>query len=165
MAAATTTRFLATILFSSRTVNASMLCACIFASGCDRSAPVGEKLGPSDVAASSSTDDGQTGTVTVEFYLSKSDDDAMQSVEVDYVAADASVESVMRKVESPAVVIDGGGRTAFVSQIGDLKTTEGEGWTYRIDGEFVPLGIGSAKVTPPATITWRHGEWDSATSD
>ena len=105
----------------------------------------------------------QTGTVTVEFFLDDSDDPL--TVIVDDIASGVTVADVMQGIESPVIEISGSGITAFVSKIGDLATAGGEGWTYRVNNEFVQTGIGTTTLTPPATVSWSHGSWDPEQSE
>lgn len=104
---------------------------------------------------SATATDSVTGIVTVEIIQ----DEDTQTFQVDNVAAGATVESVMRKVDGIEVSISGSGNLAFLEQIGDQATQNGEGWTYTIDGERVERGIGASKLTPPATITWTYGDY------
>lgn len=105
----------------------------------------------------------ETGSVTVEFLLGDSDDPV--TVVVDDVTSGSTVAEVMQGIESPVIEMSGSGITAFVSKIGDLATADGDGWTYRVDDEFINTGIGTTILTPPATVTWSHGSWDSKQSE
>jgi len=114
--------------------------------GCYRSASVAER--------SSQT----TGTVTIEIVTEQD----TQSIEFHDVATGTSLEQIMRKVEDVPITVQGSGMTAFVDKIGDLSTGSGDGWTFEIDGQFANQGIGNTKLSPPTTVTWRFGDFDSA---
>ena len=96
-----------------------------------------------------------TGTVTVEVALQGE----IKTVQIDDVEEGTTVEAVMRRMEDPVAEIKGSDTTAFVHTIGDLATSGREGWTFKIDGEFSPQGVGSATVHPPTTISWRFGDF------
>ncbi len=96
-----------------------------------------------------------TGTVKVVIQANGSHTDFT----VDGVEHGATVESVMRKIDSLDITITGTGLTAFVSEIDGLATSPVEGWLYEIDGEHASKGIGSTTINPPATVTWKFGEF------
>lgn len=95
------------------------------------------------------------GTVTVEIALQGE----VKTVQINDVEQGATVEAVMRRMEDPVVQINGSDTTAFVHTIGDVATAGREGWTFKIDGEFSPQGVGSATLHPPTTISWRFGDF------
>ncbi|TWU61790.1 hypothetical protein V7x_34790 [Crateriforma conspicua] len=102
-----------------------------------------------------------TGPVTVEVIS----DDSTQTVTIDDVAEGTTLEDVMRQVESLDVGVTGSGEMAFVdSMLGQSTGTEG-GWTFKVDGEFSKLGIGSVKLSPPTTVTWAYSDWPDAASE
>ncbi|QDV62799.1 hypothetical protein Mal65_19350 [Crateriforma conspicua] len=121
--------------------------------GC-RDATVTSPATTDDVAVS-------TGPVTVEVIS----DDSNQTVTIDDVAEGTTLEDVMRQVESLDVGVTGSGEMAFVdSMLGQATGTEG-GWTFKVDGEFSKLGIGSVKLSPPTTVTWAYSDWPDAASE
>ncbi|MFG0291333.1 MAG: DUF4430 domain-containing protein [Rhodopirellula sp. JB044] len=76
-----------------------------------------------------------------------------------------TLESVMKKIENPNVVISGSGVTAFVQSIGDVETNAERGWTYTIDGEFATEGIGSTELKPGQIVRWRFTSFEEAMAD
>lgn len=104
-----------------------------------------------------------TGPVTVEFLHQGFDDQGFaREVTLEGIAAGSTVESVMRSIQDPPIVLRGRGVTAFVESIGGIKTSATDGWTYRVDGEFADRGIGTTELVPPARISWRFGAWDES---
>jgi hypothetical protein len=91
-----------------------------------------------------------TGTVTVEVAI----DDDVKVWSIDDVAAGATLEDVLRSTDDFPIEISGSGTTAFVNSIAGKSTSASEGWTYTIDGERAPAGIGSTTITPPTTVRW-----------
>ncbi|MDA8745758.1 DUF4430 domain-containing protein [Rubripirellula amarantea] len=86
-------------------------------------------------------------------------DGKTQKVVVEDVLEGTTLEAVMRNVEEIEIDISGSGTTAFVNQIGDVATGSTEGWTYKVDGKHVNVGIGSFELTPPTTVSWSYGEY------
>ena len=104
-----------------------------------------------------------TGPVTVEFLHQGLDDQGFaREVTLEGIAAGSTVESVMRSIQDPPIVLRGRGVTAFVESIGGIKTSATDGWTYRVDGEFADRGIGTTELVPPARISWKFGAWDES---
>lgn len=122
-----------------------MLCVALALAGCQRAKPP-------VVAPAVAT----TGTVTIEI----NHDGETRIYTVPDVAGGTSLETIMRSIDDLPITITGSGTTAFVHAIGDHATNANEGWTYKIDGEFVHSGIGSAELTPPTTVSWTFGESD-----
>ncbi|EMI55000.1 DUF4430 domain-containing protein [Rhodopirellula sallentina] len=81
------------------------------------------------------------------------------------VGEGTTLESVMKKIENPGVVISGSGVTAFVQSIGGVETNAERGWTYTIDGEFATEGIGSTELKPGQTVRWRFTSFEEAMAD
>ncbi len=53
----------------------------------------------------------------------------------------------------------GGGATAFVSQIDDLKNEgRGDNWVFSVNGELGDRSVGVFAVKPGDTILWRYGK-------
>ncbi|MCM2371742.1 DUF4430 domain-containing protein [Aporhodopirellula aestuarii] len=145
-----------------------MVCvAALGISGCRSEAPavVAEPDQPaSDVDAST------TGSVTIEIVSpeteateNETEDELMLADDFD-VAEGATVEDVMKEIQSPEIVIVGSGLTAFIQSIDGVETDGSRGWTYTIDGEFATEGIGSTEVTPGQTIRWQFTTLEEAMS-
>jgi hypothetical protein len=100
----------------------------------------------------------QPGTVTVVFAMP----DGEVRRELETVAAGTTIADVLAKIDDPKIEITGTGEMAFVKSIGELGTTEGEGWTFKVDGKWADRGIGAYELSPPATIQWSHGKFDPA---
>lgn len=118
------------------------LALAICVSGCSRStAPR-----PEAVAA-------EPGTVTVVIEIGG------QEIlrEVEQVQPGTTIADVMSRIEEPAIKIIGSGSMAFVDSIGELGTTAGLGWTFRVNGEWADRGVGAYALEPPAEIRWSHG--------
>ncbi len=94
-----------------------------------------------------------TATVTIEVESGES----TLTHKVDHVAFGTTLESLLRSSTELPFEITGSGRSAFVNAIDGKTTSGGEGWTYKIDGEFVHAGIGVTKLNPPTTVTWSFG--------
>ena len=109
-----------------------------------------------DRQSSADTDSKPGGRVT--FVIHQGADDVTFSV--DGIPQGATLETVMRKIDQTPISIRGSGPTAFVDQIGEIRTTGSEGWTYTDDGEFATRGIGEMQLHPPATVEWTFGEMD-----
>ncbi len=101
---------------------------------------------------------GTGGTVTMEVDV----DGNVQVIEMADVAAGTVLESLMRKMTDPQVMMRGSSTTAFVDSIGGKATSASEGWTFSVDGEFSNLGVGSTRLQPPTTIRWRYGDFESS---
>ena len=100
-----------------------------------------------------------TGTVTVTFnYV----DAPSETVQLPNIAENTSVLALMQMIESPVIVIQGSGINSLVTQIGDLKESSSEGWTYYVNGKWADQGIGSATISPGDEIQWRYGDWSSS---
>jgi len=95
------------------------------------------------------------GTVTVMIPVG----DEMTTHVIEDVAEGTSLETVMRKIEGADIELTGSGTTALVTSIGGLTNSGGEGWTYRVDGQWADRGIGTFALTPPTTVEWKHGEF------
>jgi hypothetical protein len=100
------------------------------------------------------------GTVTLRFAI----DGRQREVRVSEIRQGTSLESVMRQVEDPEIIIRGSGTTAFVDSIGGIPTSASEGWTFRVDGRFADRGIGTMVLDPPTTVTWSFGEMEPTDS-
>lgn len=79
---------------------------------------------------------------------------------VESVVDGTTVESFLRSLAAIPIEIRGSGTTAFVESINGISTGAESGWTYRIDGDFVPRGVGAVELHPPTTLEWRYGEWE-----
>lgn len=77
--------------------------------------------------------------------------------EVEQVQPGTTIADVMSRIEEPAIKIIGSGSTAFVDSIGELGTTAGLGWTFRVNGEWADRGVGDYALEPPAEVRWSHG--------
>ncbi len=77
------------------------------------------------------------------------------------VAEGTTLEAVMRQAKDLPIELKGSGWTAFVQSIDGVATNQTEGWTYKVDGEHANVGIGSLELSPPVTITWSFGAWES----
>ncbi len=101
------------------------------------------------------------GPVTIEVATAK----GTQVIEIQEVRAGTTVEGLMGSIKDVEIVITGSGSTAFLNKIGDLETAGSEGWTYKVDGEHVHEGIGTLQITPPTTITWTYGDYQTVPLD
>ena len=105
---------------------------------------------------SPTTIDAEVGTVTIEIRKA----DSARVIEVENAATGSTLEQVMRSIDEVPMDIRGRGLTAFVNEIDGLATSQSEGWTYRIDDEYVGEGIGSVTLTPPTKVVWQFGAWE-----
>lgn len=126
--------------------------------GCGRSATTGINT---EVAVAE-IDSADLGVVTVSINRPDGGDAmATRGFVVHDVATGTKVEEFMRRLnrEDPTLDIEitGDGQTAFLNKMDGVATGGGEGWTYRIDDEFVPKGIGVAELSPPTSLTWKFG--------
>ncbi|MBB3204595.1 hypothetical protein FHS27_000359 [Rhodopirellula rubra] len=135
-------------------------------SGCRVQTPV-EPAADENVA--SDVDAATIGTVTVEIASVSDDAEAGESDAGEpllnntiEISEGSTVESVMKKVESPEVVISGNGITAFVQSIDGVETDATRGWTYTVDGEFATEGIGSTELKAGQTVRWRFTTLEEA---
>lgn len=103
--------------------------------------------------------DVETGTVTVKVTWPNA---KTETVKVPDVVDGTTLESVMRQIDSINLNISGTGTTAFVRSIGGTATSESDGWTFTIDGEFAMQGIGSTELHPPTAVEWKFGGFESA---
>lgn len=124
--------------------------SCLIASGCSRPGTPVEEATVAELAPS------QVGTITVVFKLPEGE----LRREIESVASGTSIAEVMAKIEDPKIEMTGSGAMTFVKSIGELGTTDGEGWSFRVDGNWADRGIGAYKLTPPATVQWTHGTFD-----
>lgn len=76
--------------------------------------------------------------------------------ELEQVKPGTTIEEVMSRIDDPAIRIIGSGSTAFVDSIGELGTSAGLGWTFRVNGEWADRGVGTYALEPPAEIRWSH---------
>lgn len=95
------------------------------------------------------------GTVTIEVEM----DNRVQSIQVEEVLTGTTLETIMRGMTDPGVVMKGAASTAFVESIGGKATSGGEGWTFLVDGEYSHEGVGTTELSPPTTIRWQFGSF------
>lgn len=76
--------------------------------------------------------------------------------ELEEVKPGTTIAEVMSRIDEPAIKIIGSGSTAFVDSIGELGTSAGLGWTFRVNGEWADRGVGTYALEPPAEIRWTH---------
>lgn len=100
--------------------------------------------------------DAGVGQVTITIHKN----DQARVINVENIATGTTLEHVMRSIDEVPIEISGSGLTAFVNEIDGLATGPSDGWTYRIDGQYVGQGIGSVTLTPPTTVDWRFGAWE-----
>ncbi|MGB7323338.1 MAG: DUF4430 domain-containing protein, partial [Rubripirellula sp.] len=100
--------------------------------------------------------DAATGTVTIEIVSA----DETKTYTVDDVSEGSTLEQVMRSAKDFPAEITGSGTTAFVTSIDGQSTSASEGWTYKIDDEFIHEGVGVSTLSPPTTVTWKFTGWD-----
>lgn len=81
-------------------------------------------------------------------------------VTVPEVVEGMTLLEVMNRVDDPKVSIQGSGGNALVIGFGELTQAGGEGWTYRVNGEWADRGVGAFEVKPGDTITWSYGGYD-----
>lgn len=135
---------------------------CLLVVGCDgsqqvESPAVADSSSDVSIAADSASSESsvkKTGTVRFEFTV----DGQTETLEVEDVVEGATLETVMRGIEEPAVKMRGSASTAFVESIGDNATTGTKGWVFEVDGEIANQGVGSIEIQPPVTISWTYGE-------
>ncbi len=115
----------------------------------------------SEAPSGSETGQQQTGTVTIEILGG----DSVQRYSVPDVPDGTTLETVLVDLTEPTIEIQGSGTTAFVNRIGDLATSASEGWTYKIDGEFVNTGVGTTELHPPTTVSWNYGDFSMMSAE
>ncbi len=57
--------------------------------------------------------------------------------------------------------MSGSGSTALVKSIAGLPMEAGQGWIYRINGQWATRGIGQTEVLPGDEIRWQYGRFDA----
>ncbi|OYP35179.1 DUF4430 domain-containing protein [Rhodopirellula sp. MGV] len=113
--------------------------------------------GTEKVSTTETSQSGATGTVTIEIIPS---DGEPLSDSIENVADGATLETVMSQVDVARVTLRGSDTTAFVESIDGLGTTSGQGWTFKVDGEYANQGIGQTQLHPPTTVTWTYGTFE-----
>lgn len=81
-------------------------------------------------------------------------------VTIPEVVEGTTLLDVMKRIENPQVSIQGSESNALVIGFGDLMQAGGEGWTYRVNGEWADRGVGAYEVKPGDTILWSYGSYD-----
>lgn len=119
--------------------------------GCSGSTPPIDRSAATDIPS---------GTVTVVIPVG----DQTVRHEIESVPEGTTVAQVMAEISDPPVTLNGSGAMTFVESIGELDTSGGQGWSYRVDGEWADRGVGAYRLSPPASIEWSHGSYES-TSD
>ncbi len=109
-------------------------------------------------AAPPETQAEQTGPVVLIFELP----DGEVRQEIADVAAGTTIAQLLQQVTDPPLTITGSGAMTFVSAVGDLGTSQGEGWTFTVDDVKADRGVGSFTLAPPATIRWTHTRFAEA---
>ena len=102
----------------------------------------------------------ESGPVTIRFEWPENEPATTQVVED--VSAGTLLETVLRDLPEPEMEITGEGQTALVQSIGGIGISGERGWTFQINGNFATRGIGSTRLTPPTTITWRYTTFEEA---
>jgi len=78
---------------------------------------------------------------------------------VEDVRTGQTVDDVMRRIEGADVKISGSGVTAIITSIGEHANGGSAGWTYRVDDAWADRSMGVYELSPPATVTWKYGEF------
>ena len=72
---------------------------------------------------------------------------------------------MLRSAVDPSFQIRGSGETAFIESIGGIEPSDGEGWLFKVDGEFAMQGVGSTKLTPPSKVRWSLGTFSDVSDE
>lgn len=126
--------------------------------GCSSGSP------PASVAEKDSTTaetSPMVGTVTVEIVIDPEDVAKTVTKQVE-IKDGQTLESVMADLDGVTIQSSGSGVTAFIQSINGVETTADRGWTYTIDGDFAPEGIGSTKLVPGQTVQWKFATFEEA---
>jgi len=155
-----------------RPVIAGCIASVLIVAGCGRTATEPPTASATNGAATSrtagsgTTNSGTTGSGTTgsavkgPVTLQITIDDETRTVIVDDVADGTTLGDLMRTTRGVDTVITGSGEMSFLDSLAGRATSSDSGWTYRVDGEFGERGIGSVKLHPPTTVTWKFGGWD-----
>lgn len=133
---------------------AAAACILLFHAGCR---PAVEP-GPEQQSNAGAT--AEAGPVTVRFEWP--DDRPTTTEVVENVPAGTTLETVLRDLPQPEMQITGGGQTALVQSICGVEISGDRGWTFEINDNFATRGVGSTRLTPPTTITWRYTSFEEA---
>lgn len=136
-----------------------IICLTAFTIGCggqgtdsvDTSSDVGRQI--EEVRA-----EDRVGSVTVRIHI-PGGSPSLSTVDID---ADDTVADVLSRLPDLQVVMQGSGPMTFVSQIGDLPTAGGQGWSYRVNGEWADRSVGVFAVSPGDQIEWTYGDFDAS---
>ena len=112
--------------------------------GCQSSDPVTET-------------EGSVGPVTIRFQAGEK---AYPDVVIDDVADGTTLESLLRQLDGIEIDMSGSGAMAFVNSIDGIETNATEGWTFKVDGEFVNHGVGKTILHPPTKVEWSFGVFE-----
>lgn len=93
-------------------------------------------------------------TVTIRY-----PDGSIESSDVN-IDSDDTVADVLRRLSDLVVVMQGSGSMTFVAGIGDFTTAGGEGWSYRVNGQWADRSVGVYNVSPGDQIEWTYGNFD-----
>lgn len=97
------------------------------------------------------------GSVIVEF---RYPDKRLESLVVSPVRSGDSVLEVMRQIEQPEITIQGSGRNALLTRIGEFSNRGAEGWTFYVNGEWADRGIGDYPIQLDDKIEWQYGDFE-----
>lgn len=135
---------------------AALLCAAALV-GCDSAATTPGPPGPA--AADSRPADGQPAAVTgtVSILVQVPEGETLR--EEVTITGRQSVAAVMA-ASSLEMELRGSGEMALVQSLAGVPMKGGEGWIYKVDGQWAPRGIGQLEVEPGAEIRWQYGRFD-----
>jgi hypothetical protein len=156
-----------------RTFSIVLLVSVLSLAGCERNgtkesarsatagSPSADRTSSTAVASSpekSPTDQKRKVNIQIDF-----DDGAILTVDLDVGGEPILVEDLMKQLQehphAPKIELTGTGVTCFVRSIGGLDTTNGKGWTYKVNETRADVGIGQLTVSPGDWIQWNYAEW------
>ncbi len=125
-------------------------------SGCSRTSEEAKTERPA--AATGELPGGElAGSVIVEF---RYPDQRLESLVVSPVRSGDTVWQVMQQIEEPEITIQGSGRNALLTRIGEFSNRGAEGWTFYVNGEWADRGIGDYPIQVDDKIEWRYGDFE-----
>ncbi len=119
---------------------------CIVSLGCGtkpETKPTSERSSLGDIA------------VTIEFPDGK---DSIKEV-VDSAREGDTVLDVLQQLKLVSVESHGTGGNAFVTKIGDLETSAGEGWLFYVNDQWADRGAGAFELHKGDTVRWKYGSF------
>jgi hypothetical protein len=141
-------------------ISLRFLICCLFVSfiGCDTESSIDTKGSGLGVGSENKhvAADEKTGTVTV---IIRYPNGSVDSSDIG-IDADDTVADTLRRLKGIPVVIQGSGSMTFVAGIGEFETAGGEGWSYRVNGQWADRSAGVYQVSPGDQIEWTFGNFE-----